>query len=80
METVEEQFDSRKGLNMNVHQMVCEGENAAEVLFVCTDGQCGRRVVLGKSQPKIVVIDDGVFGASHVGSLGGVFMDDIDVA
>jgi hypothetical protein len=65
---------------MNVHRMVCEGENAAEVLFVCTDDQCGRRVVLGKSRPKIVVIDDGELGASHLGSMGGVFIDDVDAA
>lgn len=65
---------------MNVHRMVCEGENSAEVLFVCTDDRCGRRVVLGKSRPKIVVIDDGEVGASHIGSLGGVFLDDVDVA
>jgi hypothetical protein len=65
---------------MNVHRMICEGENAAEVLFVCTDDQCGRRVVLGKSRPKIVVIDDGEFGASHIGSMGGLSIDDVGVA
>jgi hypothetical protein len=65
---------------MNVHRMVCEGENAAEVLFVCTDDQCGRRVVVGKSRPRLVVIDHGDFSASHVGSLGSVFVDDVEAA
>jgi hypothetical protein len=65
---------------MTMHRMVCEGENAADVLFVCTDETCGRRIVVGKSQPRLVVIDHGDFSASHTGSLGGVFIDDVDAA
>jgi hypothetical protein len=64
---------------MNVHRMVCEGENAAEVLFVCTDEACGRRVVFGKSRPKMVVIDEGDFSARHFGSLGGLAVDGVVV-
>jgi len=60
---------------MNVHRMTCEGENAAEVLFVCTEDECGRRVVVGKGRPKMVVIEGGEFGTRHVGSLGGAFSE-----
>ena len=62
------------------HQMVCESETAAEVLFVCADESCGRRVVVGKSRPRLTVIDRGDFTARHVGSLGGVVIDGVAAA
>ena len=62
------------------HEMVCEAETAAEALFVCTDDACGRRVVVGKSRPRLVVIDRGEFSVRHSGSLGGVVMDDVEAA
>ena len=62
------------------HEMVCEAETAAEVLFVCMDESCGRRVVVGKSRPRLVVIDRGDFSVRHAGSLGGVVMDDVAAA
>lgn len=52
--------------------MACEAENASEVLFACPT--CGRRVVVGKGEPKFVVLDRGDFYARHTGSLGGVEM------
>jgi hypothetical protein len=61
--------------------MVCAAENGAEVLFVCTDERCGRRVVVGKSRPRLTVIDRGDFSARHTGSLGGaVAIDDVEAA
>jgi hypothetical protein len=60
--------------------MVCEAETAAEVLFACADEACGRRVVVGKSRPRLTVIDRGDFSARHVGSLGGVVIDDVRAA
>ncbi|GIF18427.1 hypothetical protein BJ973_008614 [Actinoplanes tereljensis] len=65
---------------MAIHEMFCETETAAEVLFVCADEACGRRVVVGKSRPRLTVIDRGDFSASHVGSLGGVVVDGIEAA
>lgn len=62
------------------HEMVCESETAAEVLFVCADESCGRRVVVGKSQPRLTVIDRGDFTARHAGSLGGVVIDNVAAA
>jgi hypothetical protein len=73
-------MEKRKGTVMATHRMVCEGENAADVLFVCTDEACGRRVVVGKNRPRLVVIDHGDFSASHIGSLGGVHIDEVDAA
>ncbi|HET6478832.1 MAG TPA: hypothetical protein VFG35_02145 [Actinoplanes sp.] len=64
---------------MAFHEMICEAENAAEVLFVCSAEACGRRVVVGKSRPRLTVIDRGDFGARHVGSMGGISMGAVDV-
>jgi hypothetical protein len=58
------------------HEMVCEAETLAEVLFVCPEEACGRRVVVGKSRPRLTVIHRGDFSARHVASLGGVAMDE----
>jgi hypothetical protein len=62
------------------HEMACEAETASEVLFVCLDESCGRRVVVGKSRPRLTVIDRGDFSVRHAGSLGGVAMDEVAVA
>lgn len=57
------------------HEMTCEAETPSEVLFVCTDETCGRRVVVGKSRPRLAVIDRGDFSVRHAGSLGGVAVE-----
>jgi hypothetical protein len=58
------------------HEMVCAAETVTEVLFVCPEEACGRRVVVGKSRPRLTVIDRGDFSVRHVGSVGGVAMDE----
>jgi hypothetical protein len=62
------------------HEMVCEAETSSEALFVCLDRSCGRRVVVGKSRPRLTVIDRGQFSVRHTGSLGGVAVDEVAVA
>jgi hypothetical protein len=62
------------------HEMMCEAETSSEALFVCMDDACGRRVVVGKSQPRLTVIDRGDFWIRHAGSKGGVAMDGVAVA
>jgi hypothetical protein len=62
------------------HRMICETETAAEALFVCSDEECGRRVVVGKGRPRLVVIDRGQFLVRHAGSLGGVAIDEVEAA
>ena len=62
------------------HDMICEGENSAEVLFVCVDDSCGRRVVVSKSRPRLTVIDRGDFWVRHSGSVGGLAMGDVAAA
>jgi hypothetical protein len=59
--------------------MACEAETPSEALFVCMDEACGRRVVVGKSRPRLTVIDPGDFSARHAGSLGGVAVDEVAV-
>ena len=61
------------------HEMVCEAETPSEALFVCMDEACGRRVVVGKSRPRLTVIDRGEFSVRHTGSLGGMAMDEVAV-
>jgi hypothetical protein len=65
---------------MAIHEMFRETETAAEVLFVCADELCGRRVVVGKSRPRLTVIDRGDFSARHIGSVGGVVVDRVEAA
>jgi hypothetical protein len=62
------------------HEMACEAETPSEVLFVCRDEGCGRRVVVGKSRPRLTVIDPGDFWVRHTGSLGGLAIDAVAVA
>ena len=62
------------------HEMVCEAETSSEALFVCMEEACGRRVVVGKSRPRLAVIDRGDFSARHTGSVGGVALDEVAVA
>ena len=62
------------------HEMACEAETPSEVLFVCREEACGRRVVVGKSRPGLTVIDRGDFWARHVGSIGGLAMGEVAVA
>jgi hypothetical protein len=62
------------------HEMACEAETSSEALFVCMEERCGRRVVVGKSRPRLTVIDRGDFSARHAGSLGGVAFDEVAVA
>jgi hypothetical protein len=64
----------------STHEMVCEAETSSEALFVCVDDACGRRVVVGKSQPLLTVIDRGDFSVRHAGALGGLAMDGVAVA
>jgi hypothetical protein len=66
--------------SINSHEMRCEAETPAEALFVCKDQVCGRRVVVGKSRPRLTVIDRGDFSVRHAGSLGGVAIDEVEAA
>ena len=52
------------------HVMVCEAENTNEVLLACPT--CGRKVVVGKGDAKLVVLDRGDVYAQHSGSTGGL--------
>lgn len=62
------------------HEMVCEAETSSEALFVCLDEACGRRVVVGKSRPRLTVIDRGDFSVRHAGFLGGLALDEVTLA
>jgi len=52
------------------HEMVYEAETTTDSLIACPT--CGRQVVVGKREPKLVVLDRGDVYARHTGSTGGV--------
>jgi hypothetical protein len=51
--------------------MVAEARNDAEILFVCPERGCGRRLVLKRSGG-LTVIDQGDFFALHSGGTEGL--------
>jgi hypothetical protein len=53
------------------HRMTLESDNGEELLFVCSHGGCGRRLVLQRSGG-LVVLDRGDFFALHSGGTGGL--------
>jgi hypothetical protein len=78
-------LDNQKGVTVSSesapsHEMVCAAETPSEALFACTDEACGRRVVVGKSRPRLTVIDSGDFSVRHTGSVGGVAIDGVAAA
>jgi hypothetical protein len=48
------------------HRMTLEGDNGAELLFVCRHEGCGRRLVLKRSG-ELTILDRGDFFALHYG-------------
>lgn len=52
-----------------VHHLNVESDNGEEILFVCDDSECNRRLVVKRSGG-LVVIDRGDFFACHVGGTG----------
>jgi len=53
------------------HRMFIEAENDAEILFVCPEQGCGRRLVLKRSGG-VTVLDQGDFFALHSGGTEGL--------
>jgi len=56
-----------------VHVLNVESDNGHEILFVCPETECQRRLVLKRSGG-MVVIDRGDFYARHVGATGPLSM------
>ena len=56
------------------HRLTAEADNGREILFVCDDDSCGRRLVLKRSG-EYVVIDAGDPFALHSGSVGSIGHD-----
>ena len=53
-----------------VHRMSCVDNTPTDVVYTCDD--CGRRVVVGKREPRLVVLDRGDIDVRHVGGTGGL--------
>jgi hypothetical protein len=53
------------------HRMILEADNGDDVLFVCPDPGCGRRLVIKRSGG-LVVLDPGDFFATHSGGTPGL--------
>jgi hypothetical protein len=54
-----------------MHRMLIETQNDSEILFVCPEDGCGRRLVLKRSGG-LTVIDQGDFFALHSGGTEGL--------
>ena len=52
------------------HDLLVEADNGIEVVFVCIEEACGRKVVLNRRRGDYTVIDQGDFFATHAGSVG----------
>jgi hypothetical protein len=48
------------------HQLNVKADNGNEVLFVCSDESCGKRLIV-KRTGGLVILDHGDFAASHTG-------------
>jgi hypothetical protein len=46
--------------------MVNEGTTGGEAVYVCPEEGCGRRLVINRLRPALIVIDRGDFFARHV--------------
>lgn len=53
------------------HRLTTEADNGSEIVMVCPEERCGRRLVL-KRAGGIVVLDRGDFAARHVGGTSGL--------
>jgi hypothetical protein len=56
-----------------IHQLTAEADNGDEIVFVCHELDCGRRLVLKRSGG-LVVLDRGDFFARHVGGSEGLMV------
>jgi len=52
------------------HQLIVDADNGVEVVFVCPEQDCGRRVVVNRRRGEYTVIDRGDFFATHSGATG----------
>lgn len=53
----------------DVHVLEVEADDGREILFVCPESGCQRRLVLKRSG-EMIVIDRGDFFVRHVGGIG----------
>lgn len=52
------------------HELVVAVDNGVEVVFVCPDVDCGRRVVVNRRRGDYTVVQTGDFLATHAGAVG----------
>ncbi|HEX6254680.1 MAG TPA: hypothetical protein VFZ70_02610 [Euzebyales bacterium] len=52
------------------HELIVDADNGAEIVFVCPEEQCGRRVVVNRTRRDYTVIQTGDFFATHSGAVG----------
>lgn len=52
------------------HDLLVEADNGSEVVFVCLEEACSRKVVLNRRRGDYTVLERGDFFATHTGSVG----------
>ena len=53
------------------HRLNMEADNGNEVLFVCSDESCGKRLIV-KRTGGLVILDHGDFAVAHAGGSTGL--------
>jgi hypothetical protein len=56
------------------HRLRIEADSGHDVVFVCPEAGCGRRVALNRSTHELTVVVQGDFYASHSGGTNGLRM------
>ena len=55
----------------NTHRFAIDSDNGEDIVMVCPDESCRRRIVISRSEG-LVVIDQGDFFALHTGGTAGL--------
>ena len=56
----------------SMHQMAIETDDGDDVVFMCREDDCGRRVMLRRRSQELVILETGDFFARHSGATSGM--------
>lgn len=56
------------------HRLQIETDSGHDVVFVCTDAGCGRRLAINRQTRELTIVVQGDFHASHSGGTSGLQM------
>lgn len=65
MEDVSQRRFEEGDHDSDVHEMVCVAVLDDESWFVCTFDSCGREIVIDRSRPSLIVLEQGLARIKH---------------